>query len=129
MSSEKKVPNQQKGGSVTSDDSASGSASSNNKDSDSITDLAKSIKKFEETLNPVKSDKRENFDDKIKKILQKDLATDSDLETSLNYSQEENENKYQEIFSNSNVTPKKDVKNDSKNMKDKKKFFNLYSQF
>lgn len=41
-----------------------------------------------------------NIDNKIKNILKKDLATDSDLETSLNYKQD---NKYQEIFSNSNI--------------------------
>ena len=62
-------------------------------------------------------------------VLQKDLATDSDLETSLNYSQEDNDNKYQEIFSNSMVSPKKQGKEDTKNLKDKKKFFSNYLQF
>jgi len=89
--------------------------------SDSVKELTKSIKKFDDVLNP----KLENVEDKIKKILSKDLATDSDLETSLNYSQEDNDNKYQEIFSNSNISNKQDIKN----IKDKKKFFNLYSQF
>jgi len=69
---------------------------------------------------------KETFDDKVKKILQKDLATDSDLETSLDYGQEDNNNKYHEIFSNSGVSPKKE---DLANLKDKKKFFNNYLQF
>jgi hypothetical protein len=103
-------------------------SSENNSDSD----MMKSIKKFENTLNskPVEINKvPETFDDKIKKILQKDLATDSDLETSLNYSQEDNDNKYQEIFSNSNISPKKDNNQVSnKNLKEKKKFFHNYLQ-
>jgi len=78
---------------------------------------------------PVESKKSETFDDKVKKILEKDLATDSDLETSLNYSQEDNDNKYQEIFSNSLVSPKKDDKKDNKQFKEKQKFFNNYLQF
>jgi hypothetical protein len=82
-----------------------------------------SIKKYEDALKPVgnNSDKS-TIDDKIKKILKKDLASDSDLETSLNYSQEENENKYQEIFSNSIKTPQKQ-EDDKKN---KNKFFKKY---
>ncbi len=99
------------------------------KKSDDMSDIKQSIKGFEKALGPSKNDKPETFDDKIKKILQKDLATDSDLETSLNYSQEDNENKYQEIFSNSNVSPKKDMKKDIKTSKDKQKFFNNYLQF
>lgn len=95
-------------------------------------EMNKSIKNFENTLNskPVEINKvPETFDDKIKKILQKDLATDSDLETSLNYSQEDNDNKYQEIFSNSNISPKKDYNQVSnKNLKEKKKFFHNYLQ-
>jgi hypothetical protein len=92
--------------------------------SDHLSEIAKSIG----GINSQKDN--HSIDDKIKKILQKDLATDTDLETSLNYSQEENENKYQEIFSNSNLTPKNNAKpNDSKNLKDKKKFFNNYLQF
>jgi hypothetical protein len=77
----------------------------------------------------IESKKSETFDDKVKKILEKDLATDSDLETSLNYSQEDNDNKYQEIFSNSLVSPKKDDKKDTKQFKEKQKFFNNYLQF
>ena len=77
----------------------------------------------------IESKKSETFDDKVKKILEKDLATDSDLETSLNYSQEDNDNKYQEIFSNSLVSPKKDDKKDNKQFKEKQKFFNNYLQF
>lgn len=97
--------------------------------SENDSDMKKSIRKFENTLNskPMEINKvPETFDDKIKKILQKDLATDSDLETSLNYSQEDNDNKYQEIFSNSNISPKKDLSN--KNLKEKKKFFHNYLQ-
>jgi hypothetical protein len=115
--------------------------SSSSSDGLSASELKNSIKKFEATLNastkpdtPVKpesksSTKVETIDDKIKKVLQKDLATDSDLETSLNYSQEDNDNKYQEIFSNYIVSPKKISKDDSKNLKDKKKFFNNYLHF
>jgi len=77
----------------------------------------------------IESKKSETFDDKVKKILEKDLATDSDLETSLNYSQEDNDNKYQEIFSNSLISPKKDDKKDNKQFKEKQKFFNNYLQF
>ena len=79
------------------------------------------VKDFESALNPTRS-----LDDKLKHILKKDLATDSDLETSLNYSQETNKNDYQEIFSNSNIQPSKEVGNKDK---DKKKFFNNYMQF
>jgi hypothetical protein len=84
-------------------------------------------KEFESALNPTKS-----LDDKLKNILKKDLATDSDLETSLNYSMENNEDKYQEIFSNSNVEKAKSKdKEIPKNIinNDKKKFFNNYLQF
>lgn len=77
----------------------------------------------------IESKKSETFDDKVKKILEKDLATDSDLETSLNYSQEDNDNKYQEIFSNSLVSPKKDDKKNNNQFKEKQKFFNNYLQF
>ena len=101
--------------------------------SESMGDLKQSIKNLEESLKPNKDlngKNPESIDDKIKKILQKDLATDSDLETSLNYSQEDNDNKYQEIFSNSNVQSKNaQTKPDVKNLKDKKKFFNNYMQF
>ena len=114
-------------------DRSSSNTSSDNisakKNSDDTSDIKQSIKGFEKALEPSKNDKPETFDDKIKKILQKDLATDSDLETSLNYSQEDNENKYQEIFSNSNISPKKDLKKDNKSSKDKQKFFNNYLQF
>jgi hypothetical protein len=109
--------------------------SSSSSDGLSDSDLKNSIKKFEATLNAsVKPELKSSFkvetiDDKIKKVLQKDLATDSDLETSLNYSQEDNDNKYQEIFSNSIVSPKKISKDVSKNLKDKKKFFNNYLHF
>jgi hypothetical protein len=71
--------------------------------------------------------KEETIEDKIKKVLQRDLATDSDLETSLNYSQEDNDNRYQEIFSNSVITPNKNKQ--SVDIKNKKKFFNNYLQF
>jgi hypothetical protein len=59
----------------------------------------------------------DKIDNKIKNILKKDLATDSDLETSLNYKQD---NKYLEIFSNSNIEPANDKS---------KKMFNNYLQF
>ena len=102
----------------------------------SISDLKNSIKQFEATLNKSKlntptkpSSNVESIDDKIKKILQKDLATNSELDTDLNYSQEDNENKYQEIFSNSIISPTKISNDDSKNLKDKKKFFNNYLHF
>lgn len=62
-----------------------------------------------------------NIDDKIINILHKDLGSDSDIETSLNYSMEANEKEYKEIFSNSVVKPQK-----SNNNNDKKKFFNNY---
>jgi len=120
-------------------DNVKSSTSSSNKKtqsstSESMGDLKQSIKNLEESLKPNNSNGKnpESIDDKIKKILQKDLATDSDLETSLNYSQEDNDNKYQEIFSNSNVQSKNanaQGKPDSKNLKDKKKFFNNYMQF
>jgi len=102
----------------------------------SISDLKNSIKQFEATLNKSKlntptkpSSNVESIDDKIKKILQKDLATNSELDTDLNYSQEDNENKYQEIYSNSIISPTKISNDDSKNLKDKKKFFNNYLHF
>jgi hypothetical protein len=102
----------------------------------SISDLKNSIKQFEATLNKSKLDTPtkpssnvESIDDKIKKILQKDLATNSELDTDLNYSQEDNENKYQEIFSNSIISPTKISNDNSKNLKDKKKFFNNYLHF
>jgi hypothetical protein len=100
--------------------------------SDSENNIIKSIKNLEESIKSNKNSKsiiQESIDDKIKKILQKDLATDSDIETSLNYSQEDNDNKYQEIFSNSNIQTKPGQKQDTKNLKDKKKFFSSYMQF
>ena len=80
----------------------------------------------------------DNIDNKIKNILKKDLATDSDLETSLNYKQD---NKYQEIFSNSNIEQSKQKLGSTilgthkgsniEQSKDKSKqqFFNNYLQF
>ena len=101
--------------------------------SESMADIKQSIKNLEDSLKPSKESNgkiEESIDDKIKKIIKKDLATDSDLETSLNYSQEDNDNKYQEIFSNSNIQSKLgNEKPDVKNVKDKKKFFNNYMQF
>lgn len=101
--------------------------------SESMADIKQSIKNLENSLNPSKESNgkiEESIDDKIKKIIKKDLATDSDLETSLNYSQEDNDNKYQEIFSNSNIQSKPgNEKPDVKNLKDKKKFFSNYMQF
>jgi hypothetical protein len=74
-----------------------------------------------------------NVDDKIKKILEKDLG-ESDLETSLSYKPETNEKDYQEIFANSagagvnlpkntQVGGTNSVKESTKN---KRKFFNNY---
>jgi hypothetical protein len=98
-----------------------------------MADLKQSIRNLEDSLKPSKESNgkiQESIDDKIKKIIKKDLATDSDLETSLNYSQEDNDNKYQEIFSNSNIQTKPgNEKPEVKNLKDKKKFFNNYMQF
>ena len=68
-----------------------------------------------------------SLDDKLKNILSKDLnVNDSDMETSISYSQEKDKNNYQEIFSNSATGPTVPAKNDSL---DKKKFFNKYMQF
>lgn len=86
------------------------------------------VKKFETAMNHKDQHAGGNktLDDKLKHILKKDLATDSDIETSLNYSQEENSGRYQEIFSNSNVEkPKLDNSKD----KNKNKYFNNYMQF
>ena len=58
----------------------------------------------------------ENIDDRIKKIIKKDLENDSDVETSLNYVQEPTDHNYKEVFSNSNI------------VSDKTKFFNNYLQ-
>jgi hypothetical protein len=92
--------------------------------SNTSSELQKTIKNFEDAI---KGDKfnSDNIDDKIRQILKKDLASDSDLETSLNYSSDDNDTKYQEIFSNSNVV---NGDNDQK-IKDKKKFFNNYMHF
>ena len=70
-------------------------------------------------------DNDNKIDNKIKNILKKDLATDSDLETSLNYKQD---TKYQEIFSNSNIEQSKQSLG-STNNKSKQSFFNNYLQF
>ena len=128
-SSSEQAINKKISSAARSNSSATSDNISAKKKSDEMSEIKQSIKGFEKALGPSKNDKPETFDDKIKKILQKDLATDSDLETSLNYSQEDNDNKYQEIFSNSNITPKKDLKKDNKSSKDKQKFFNNYLQF
>jgi hypothetical protein len=100
--------------------------------STSVENIQQSIRNLEESIKQQNKDfpnkPEQSIEDKIKKILQKDLATDSDLETSLNYSQEDNDNKYQEIFSNSNVQKNQPIQ-ENKNSKDKKKFFNNYMQF
>lgn len=97
--------------------------------SDAFSQSSSIGKDFEAALAPTKNvnETKVSLDDKLKTILKKDLATDSDLETSLNYSQEDNNDKYQEIFSNSNVEKTKDK--DNGNTKDKKKFFNNFMQF
>ena len=111
-----------------------------NETSSVSSDIAKSIQDFqnnkvggknkkmsEENNKNIKENSKKNsnnkiggsdkIDNKIKNILKKDLATDSDLETSLNYKQD---NKYLEIFSNSNIEPVNDKS---------KKIFNNYLQF
>jgi hypothetical protein len=50
-----------------------------------------------ETIGKINKIEENTLDNKIKKILQKDLGTDSDIETALNY----NNTNFQEIFSNS----------------------------
>ena len=75
------------------------------------------IQNFESAMKPNK-----NFDDRLKNILKKDLATDSDMETSLNYDKEDDNAKYQEIFSNSN----QQTKDNKDNKKEKNKYFSNY---
>jgi hypothetical protein len=95
--------------------------------------------KATKTLSDSSSDSEEskkggggnNVDEKIKKILEKDLG-ETDLETSLSYRPETNDKDYQEIFANS-LAPQP-LKNQSaggnNSMKDssknKKKFFSNY---
>jgi hypothetical protein len=86
--------------------------------------LASSVNHSSSISDIKKSIRQESIDEKIKKVLKKDLASDSDLETSLNYSQEDNDNKYQEVFSNSVMKG-----GDNSGNKNKKKFFNNYLQF
>jgi hypothetical protein len=78
----------------------------------------KNIKENSKKNSNNKKGGEDKIDNKIKNILKKDLATDSDLETSLNYKQD---NKYLEIFSNSNIEPA--------NNKSKQQIFNNYLQF
>lgn len=72
-----------------------------------------------------------DVDEKIKKILEKDLG-ETDLETSLSYRPETNEKDYQEIFANSMGTqpPKNNQTGGNNSLKDssknKRKFFNNY---
>ena len=108
--------------------------SENFSDSDNISVMKSN--KFSGTSSDSSSLNNNNFenvptskllDDKLKTILKKDLGTDSDIETSLNYSQEDNNDKYQEIFSNSNK--EQEQKHVQGQDKQKKKFFNNYLQF
>lgn len=107
-------------GILTSINSDSSSLTINNSVTSSINNnslsntIENSVNSYKKSLNP-----NSEFDEKIKNILKKDLASDSDIETSLNYSQEENESKYQEIFSN-NGNKTQQIK------KDKTKFFKEY---
>jgi len=79
---------------------------------------------------------KENIDDKIKNILEKNLG-ETDLNTSLSYRPETNEKDYQEIFSNNVADPNVQMKNqtagnDTKekdSSKSKRKFFNNYLNF
>jgi hypothetical protein len=99
------------------------------KNSEKFSSTSSSVDNFESAKLNSKS-----LDEKLKNILKKDLATDSDLETSLDYSKEDNNDKYQEIFSNSLINNKdnnaksKETKTNDID-KDKKKFFNNYLQF
>jgi hypothetical protein len=107
-------------------------------DSDSV-DIFKSLNNFDNKEQSI------TVEDKIKKVLYnknkdqnigsnnkkyldfKEPTNESDLHTSLNYTQEDT-NKYQEIFSNFNMT--KNNKNDThQENPDDKKFFNKYMQF
>jgi len=75
--------------------------------------------------------KSKNIDDKIKNILEKDLG-ETDIDTSLSYRPETNDNKYQEIFSNNhNGGPASPVGNNTNkdSSKSKRKFFNNYLNF
>lgn len=78
----------------------------------------------------IEQQNKDTLDDKLKNIITKDLG-DDDIETSISYSQENDKNNYQEIFSNS----KNNVQEPSNNLKhanqdiNKKKFFNKYLQF
>lgn len=61
----------------------------------------------DESLQPQNND---SIDVRIKQILKRDLASDlvsdsDDIETSLNYSQEDNDGRYREIFSNATNAP------------------------
>jgi len=70
-----------------------------------------------------------SLDDKLKNILSKDLnVNDSDMETSISYSQEKDKNNYQEVFSNSATGPNAPPAPKNESL-DKKKFFNKYMQF
>lgn len=76
--------------------------------------------------------KNDNFDDKIKNVLEKQLG-EVDLETSLSYRPETNDKDYQEIFANaSNVEHQKNQSaggnsiKEKDTIKNKKKFFTQY---
>jgi hypothetical protein len=88
-----------------------------------------------------KVSKASNVDDKIRKVLEQDLG-ETDIETSLSYKPERNENDYQEIFANSaeirqhnNIEQKAGNNNNTltarekDTVKNKRKFFNNYLNF
>jgi len=91
--------------------------------------------KATKTLSDTSSDKSKkgggnDVDDKIKKILEKDLG-ETDLETSLSYRPETNDKDYQEIFANSLAPqPSKNQSAGNNSIKDtsknKRKFFSNY---
>jgi len=105
--------------------------------SDSV-DIFKSLNKLDNKEQSI------TVDDKIKQVLYnknkdqntgsnnkkyldfKEPTNESDLHTSLNYTQEDT-NKYQEIFSNFNMV--QNNKTDALDKPDDKKFFNKYMQF
>jgi hypothetical protein len=93
-------------------------------DSDSKTHSKHSSKKS------IKIQKGGDFDDKIKNILEKDLG-EEEIDTSLSYHPETNDNNYQEIFSN-NIGGQNSTVNNINNKdssKSKRKFFNNYLNF
>ena len=91
------------------------STSSSNSNKIEKNESKKTESKKTESKKEYNSTTDKSIDEKMKQLLAKDLVTDSDLETSLNYNQ-----KYQEVFSNSNEVNEN---------KDNSKLFSNYLQF